>query len=119
MNAQAFAEEPTIIDDTENDAYKIPRGWVNSIDDDSIIIDDTYYIFTSETQFQSHKGQLQEGEFVEFKLGADNIVATIKLAEPADVDLDMKPEVSDKKNSTPKSDGNKSGPTLKDGVWIN
>ncbi|WP_163336835.1 hypothetical protein [Desulfopila sp. IMCC35008] len=110
-------EDPVQNEESQSD-YTAPRGWINAIEDSSVIIDDTYYVFTSQTRFFTNKSQLLNGSFVTFELLKENDIATISLAEPTEEDMYMKPAASVKKSSTGDGEKDDSGPTLKDGVWV-
>ncbi len=99
----------------------LPGGWINSIDDDSVIIDDTVYYFGEDTSFETDRSELEAGVFVKYERRKGFFLTIIMEAEPTEDDMDMKPIVrssdSGEGSSTTPTQGNE--PTLENGVWVN
>ncbi len=119
----AKAEEPN---SRPEDQYH--SGWVNSIFNNSVTINDTEYVFTEETRIPDKKSNLKKGEFVKFKLIEANMLAEISLAEPQEEDMYMKPGKSVvQRESQPKEIGEtpvnnepvEGGIRFENGKWVN
>ena len=109
----------------------LPGGWINSISEEFIIINDTQYVLTGQTRFPDGLEALKEGEFVRFKSDKGKVLSEIYLAEPRKREMYMQPVIiGSTENETSQDDDGVISPTsegapdnggmrLENGVWVN
>jgi hypothetical protein len=100
----------------------MPTGWIDAISAEKVIIDDTLYLLTAETNFPSGRDSLGKGGFVEFSLGQDNYITQIAVAMPSQGKIDMRRgEQFSRTAEEPEAEPVKQGrmPHLENGVWVN
>lgn len=100
-------------------------GWINIVEEEYLIIDDSQYAITKDTAFLVKKSQLGYGVFVSFRTDAEDNLLDIGIAEPTEEDMDRKPY--DQSGFAGASDANRDAAepqredTLRyeDGKWVN
>jgi hypothetical protein len=100
-------------------------GWINVVNEDYLVIDDSQYTITKETVYHVDKSQLIDGVFISFRRDYDNNLLELTIAEPTAEDLERKPDEptgfvdvsgSEKELEKPKREDNLQ---YQDGKWVN
>lgn len=121
---ESFNLEKELLANAEADDPLI-TGWINIVEEDYLIIDDSQFAITKDTVFLVEKRQLGDGIFVSFRRDVDNNLLEINIAEPTEEDIARKPDErtgfvdvseSDNESATPKREDNL---RYEDGEWVN